>query len=184
MPFCFWPVSYTPGYWYDPEYIIHNEYGSADNTSRPGGPMATAVFASDSNNSTFMILADNSTVASLISSIAANCTYNNGSSSSVPLPYNGSSTSPPLPEQVIQYYRASSAALTLDGYNNTYALEGNSTTVVPLPSWVDVVLLSCLNDTIGEGIPLISAADANCRTLMSLGLLIASILCCLVNVFM
>ncbi|EMD33694.1 hypothetical protein CERSUDRAFT_107993 [Gelatoporia subvermispora B] len=160
FPFVYWPVVWTPGYSYYPPYITHTGYGRADNTSRVGGPMATAIFSSDSNNSTFRILADNSTVASLITSIHANCSYS-GSSSTAPTPYNGSATSWPLPEQVIQYYRASSATLSLDSYNNTDALQGSTTTAIPLPSWVDTVLLDCLNNTIGEAIPLVSGAGIN-----------------------
>lgn len=61
----------------------------------------------------------------------------------------------PRPEQVIQYYRASSIALTLDGYNNsaTYGPEGSPDT--PLPPDVDNTLLSCLNGTIGAAAPLV-----------------------------
>lgn len=133
------------------------QYGLPGNSSRPGGPMAQATFTSNSTNSTFHVLSDNSTVASLINSIDSNCTVGS-SSSSLPFPYNGANTSQPRPEQAVQYYRASSVALTLDGYNNTDALTGANGTV-PLPSWVDNTLLNCLNDTIGLAVPLISSAD-------------------------
>ena len=51
-------------------------------------------------------------------------------------------------------------ALTLDGYNDTSALSDNANTTapVPIPAWVDTTLLDCLNDTIGEAVPLISTS--------------------------
>ena len=55
----------------------------------------------------------------------------------------------PKPEEVIQYYRASSIALTLDGYNDTFALN-QSSTETPLPGWIDQNLLQCVNATIGR----------------------------------
>jgi len=57
----------------------------------------------------------------------------------------------------VQYYRASSVVLALDGYNNTAAL--NDTKPVgppaPLPSTIDVDLLKCINATIGASVPLV-----------------------------
>ena len=98
-------------------------------------------------------MADNSTVAALIGSISANCTIASNSSTA-PVPFNANA-SDPRPEQVVQYYRASSVALTLDGYNDTAALTGDANaTAVPLPTDIDTTLLTCLNDTIGEAVPL------------------------------
>ena len=78
-----------------------------------------------------------------------------------PLQYANDGTSFPQPENVIQYYRASSLALTLDGYNNsaaTYAVQDGSVGDLPLPNTVDVLLLDCLNQTIGLASPLIDGA--------------------------
>ena len=122
--------------------------------------MMEATFTSPTSNSTFHLLADNSTVVSLIGSVSANCTLG-ANSSTTPVVYNSNSTDPsqPRPEQVIQYYRASSVALTLDGYNDTSALAENQTAPdVPLPSWVDQTTLNCLNQTIGQAVPLINGA--------------------------
>jgi len=122
--------------------------------------MTMAMFASNSTNSTFYVLSDNSTVASLITSISANCTIASNSSTA-PSPYNGTA-SQPSPEQAVQYYRASSVVLTLNGYNDTSALSNNTDAMpVPLPTWVDTSLLNCLNYTIGEAVPLISGASSN-----------------------
>ncbi|KAJ7302719.1 hypothetical protein DFH08DRAFT_1089644 [Mycena albidolilacea] len=65
-------------------------------------------------------------------------------------------TSGPTTQEVVQYYRASSVALMLDGYNNTaYFL--TSTDDTPLPESVDKEFLACLNFTIGAAVPLVDA---------------------------
>ena len=122
--------------------------------------MTTAAFISNSTNATtFRILADNVTVVDLISDIQANCSSNlSGSSSNTPSPYNDSLTALPQPEQTIQYYRASSVALTLDGYNNTGALGPDGTPDTLLPTNIDTSLLDCLNQTIGAAVPLIDSS--------------------------
>ncbi|KAH9922879.1 hypothetical protein B0H21DRAFT_701378 [Amylocystis lapponica] len=158
FPYVFWPVVFGVGLGYGAEYLHDNEYGEPNNSSRPGGPMAEATFTSSTSNSTFHVLSDNTTVSALISAVSDNCTL--GMSSTTPSPYNGSAGEP-VPEQGVQYYRASSVLLTLDGYNDTSVLGGNSSaTPVPLPGWVDSTLLDCLNATIGEAVPLFSGADA------------------------
>ena len=125
--------------------------------------MTQAAFSSNTSTSTtspistFHIVADNTTVTSLIASIQANCSISSNSST-IPIPFNANA-SDPLPEQAVQYFRASSVALTLDGYNNTAALavsnvNDSTPAPAPLPSGVDTALLDCLNATIGEAVPL------------------------------
>ena len=57
--------------------------------------------------------------------------------------------------------------LTLDGYNNTVALNQSATlndTDTPLPSWVNSQMLSCVNLTIGAAALLIDdAANSSIR---------------------
>jgi len=115
----------------------------------------------------FFILSDQSTVSSLIGSVNANCSssLDQNNTSKSPTPYTNSSTAP-LPEQVVQYYRASSVVLTLDRYNDTAALNGtqnlNATgPALPFPNGTDTTLLTCLNETIGRAVPLV---DAGART--------------------
>lgn len=122
--------------------------------------MTEATFASSSTNTTFHVLSDNSTVSSLISSIDANCSSSLSSSSSTsPQRYNASLPGTPQPEQAIQYYRASSIVLTLDGYNNsaTFSSDPNATDSA-LPSGIDMTLLDCLNQTIARSAPLVNGA--------------------------
>jgi hypothetical protein len=164
FPFFFWPIVWGGALGAGgAHYLDGHEYGDERNTSRPGGPMFEATFSSNSTNSTFHVLADNSTAVSLISSINANCSslYSTSNSSATPDAYNSTAPGAPNPEQAIQYYRASSVVLTLDGYNNTAALsDDNNTANTPLPGNVDQNLLDCLNQTIGLAVPLISGANS------------------------
>ena len=135
--------------------------------------MTQAVFQDPSSNNTFHLLADNSTVNSLIQSVSANCTISN-STSLTAIPLNTSDPSQPRPEQAVQYYRASSVVLTLDGYNDTAVLSGNvNQTDTPLPSWVNATFLDCLNQTIGAAVPLVDsgAVQWNLPSIGMLGLL-------------
>src|SRR4051794_25596517 len=114
--------------------------------------MTQAAFVSNTPaNTTFHVLADNSTTTTLISTLRSNCSASLSSlTSTYAVPYDPTQPGAPQPEQVVQYYRASSIALTLDGYNDTSALsDDDSLPDVPLPSNIDMTLLNCLNQTIG-----------------------------------
>ncbi|KAG6331340.1 hypothetical protein ID866_7751 [Astraeus odoratus] len=164
------------------------QYGDSFNTTRVGGALMEATFISNNSNpnTTFYLVSDNATVTSLISSISSNCsTYLSTSSSTSPTSFNGSSPSSPRPEQAIQYYRASSVVLALDGYNNSATYSDNSSIPdSPLPSNIDVKLLDCLNQTIGLAAPLVDGAlptlfgTPSIPGLMLLGLLIHWISSC------
>lgn len=120
-------------------------------------------------NTTLHIISDNATVHWLTAFLNADphdpdagygCAnlLNISNSSPGPYPFNGNGTDP-RPEQAIQYYRASSVVLALEGYNNTAALTGDANaTPVPLPS-VDMDMLKCFNDTIGQYVPLFGSAS-------------------------
>ncbi|KAJ8081454.1 hypothetical protein PM082_007299 [Marasmius tenuissimus] len=165
FPFYFWPVVWggaavggTAGYLY-----ASSEYGLADNSSRPGGTLYTASLTSNSTSNsqtTLRILADNSTIVDLLTDITRNCSMYltpGQTTNSSGVSYNMSAPAP-KPEQVIQYYRASSVALTLDGYNNTAVFSNDeSTRDSDFPSGVDLNMINCVNQTIGAGVPLIDA---------------------------
>ncbi|KAJ7504611.1 hypothetical protein B0H11DRAFT_1980327 [Mycena galericulata] len=167
FPFFFWPVVWGPGYNPYAPYIYNNEYGQPGNNTRPGGPQATAVFHSNSTNATmtiFHVISDNATVASLMSDISANCSAwlvtssITNSTTALPTPSN---TTLQKPEQVVQYYRASSVTLMLDGYNNTAIFApANTTADVALPAGIDLQLSECLNATIGRAVPLVDSGLA------------------------
>jgi len=137
----------------------------------------TASFQSNSTSaSTFRILADNATVVALITDITANCSASLSSPSATsPSPYNDTADSPPQPEQIVQYYRASSIALSLDGYNNTAIFEADGTPDVPLPTGIDTTLLDCLNQTIGLAPPLIDGVGSRWAAVPSNGSLLGLI---------
>ncbi|KAI5119151.1 hypothetical protein M0805_005230 [Coniferiporia weirii] len=170
FPFFFWPVIWgtaaAGGAGADAAYLHTTEYGNADNSSRPGGVLTTVAFSSASGNTTMHIVADNATTTSLLSSVAANCSSllaSNSTGGQTVLAFNPSNTSSLQPEQAVEYYRASSIVLTLDGYNDTVALQQNAsanTPPTPLPSWVNVTMLDCLNQTIGAAAPLINGAPS------------------------
>ncbi|VDB88215.1 unnamed protein product [Peniophora sp. CBMAI 1063] len=151
-----------------PTYLNRTEeYGQPTNNSRPGGPLMQVTLRSNTTDSTFHFLADNSTVYSLLPIIRANCSahgnLDNATSSSVPFVYVGNpgNASDPLPTDAVQYYRASSAVLTLEGYNNTIVLSSTPNgTAKSIPSGVDSTLLACLNVTIGFAIPLVDSSGA------------------------
>ncbi|KAF5344379.1 hypothetical protein D9758_013236 [Tetrapyrgos nigripes] len=180
FPFYFWPLVWggavgvgTASYlnaedevhWFilDPSNSdVLYQYGQPNNSTRPGGMEVTAAFQSNYTQTIFRIMSDNETVVSLIQDIHQNCssrlTSNSASSPSQIYLYNTSASDAPKPEQAIQYYRASSAVLTLDGYNNSAAFGANGTTDTPLPDGIDTMLLQCLNGTIGNGITLVDGA--------------------------
>ncbi|KAG5640997.1 hypothetical protein DXG03_006439 [Asterophora parasitica] len=172
FPFYFWPLAWGAagaavggG---TVAYLQSNEYGQPSNTSRPGGPMSAAAFQSSSTSSTFRVLADTDTVTSLLTSLKGNCSSSLDSSrtSTSVSPYGGY----PQPQQVIQYYRASSIALTLDGYNNAAVSSPEGTPDTPLPAGVDTRLMDCLNQTIGLAAPLFSGSAASGPNIGVLGL--------------
>ncbi|KAI9569797.1 hypothetical protein HD554DRAFT_2087454 [Boletus coccyginus] len=166
FPFWFWPVVWNGPGAPAGSYLRAPEYGDSYNTSRVGGSMAEATFTSNSTNTIFHVLSDNATVSSLISSIDANCSSSLSSSSSTsPQAFNASAPDAPQPEQAIEYYRASSIVLTLDGYNNSATLSSDTNaTDSPLQSGIDTTLLDCLNQTIGLSALLISGAGLQWST--------------------
>lgn len=157
--------------------ILDSQYGGSDNSTRPGGPLTFATFTS--TNNTFRFMADNTTVVSIISAVTSNCSAQvlGNSSSIVPIQINATTNSSVLqPEQAVQYYRASSAVLFLDGYNNSNTFSNaNDTQDTPLPAWVDLSFLDCLNSTISHNILLVNGARAFAQ-LSSSGALVLALL--------
>ncbi|EGO04088.1 hypothetical protein SERLA73DRAFT_175836 [Serpula lacrymans var. lacrymans S7.3] len=172
FPFWFWPVIWGGAGAGSGAYLVDREYGDSTNTSRVGGPMVEATFVSNSTNTTFHLLSDNSTVSSLLTSIDSNCSSSLSSSSSTsPVPFNQSASGVPKPEQAVQYYRASSVVLTLDGYNNSATLSNDTSAPdSPLPSGIDTTLLDCLNQTILQAAPLVDGAGMRWSAPSSAGL--------------
>ncbi|KAF7312795.1 hypothetical protein MKEN_00962900 [Mycena kentingensis (nom. inval.)] len=171
FPFYFWPLAFGGGLGYTSHaaYMHSDEYGRPDNSSRPGGAMSTATFQSNFSSpvTTLRLTADNDTITTLIPILAANCsarlTLASALTTAQPMNYSAVETLV-QPESVVQYYRASSVALTLDGYNNSAVFADENTTAANtdtlLPGYVDAVLLGCLNTTIAQNVPLVDGALA------------------------
>ena len=137
------------------------QFGSPSNSARPGGPLATLDYVSAPNrtNTSIQILADTATLHSLSYDIYYSCSmYFNVNMTEGPVAYDtGSDLDEPGPERVIQYYRASSVALILDGYNNSAVYPNGPAEDTPLPTEIDLQMISCFNSTIGGRVPLVEA---------------------------
>ena len=122
--------------------------------------MMQTAFSDKGTNTTLHVVADNSTVHSLIESVATKCALANTALTAVPLS-NTSVTDQPRPEQAVQYYRASSAVLTLDGYVNaaTFDSDANATNT-PISGNLDFGFINCVNQSIGSTIPLVESNGA------------------------
>ncbi|KDQ56799.1 hypothetical protein JAAARDRAFT_79229 [Jaapia argillacea MUCL 33604] len=160
FPFLFYPI---PIY---PDYYGSDVYANLNATQRPGGEITVAIIipqASIPSREIYRIIGDQTSVSSVISSLISSCSVQNTSIT----PFNSSSDIGvyPLPEQIIQWYRASSFGLSLDTYNNSASLPSNmppsnSTPALPpnadtpLPLGLNQTWLQCINTTIGASLPL------------------------------
>lgn len=155
-------TTYT--YTYHLTHLPLLQYLHANNTERPGGNLVTAVLQPSFNISsiTYRLVGDNASVIAVFDALVVNCSIVN--SSSAITPFTPSPSTWPLPEQVVQYYRASSFALSLDVYNNTASLPSNQPTSnnsappniadTALPSGLNITFLACVNMTVGASVPL------------------------------
>lgn len=160
-------------------------------TGRPGGNLVSAIVQPSYNTSsvTYRLVGDNSSVSAVFAAVVANCSVANNTNSIVaftPSDDDDSSGPWPLPEQVIQWYRASSFALTLDGYNNTAALpsnqpSSNSTTNftrlgdTPLPTNLNMTFLNCVNYTTGASVPLMDPTSNKLNAAQITGIVVGGI---------
>lgn len=121
--------------------------------------MVSAAFKSGNTGTIYRVLADNITVISLSQEINNKCSSLIGDSNVSPIG-NNSDSSQAQPEQALQYYRASSVVLTMDGYNNSATFGPEGTPDTQLPNGLDTVLLDCLNNTIGSAVPLVDSGSS------------------------
>ncbi|CAE6435149.1 unnamed protein product [Rhizoctonia solani] len=183
FPFYYWPVYVGPR-----EYYGSSEYGPANSTERPGGPMYTiSVYTTDAKYNTsdvYRILGDQDSVATVLSALQTNCSVAGGTMFNYDPTSDDLAHSLPRIESIIQWYRSSSFALSLDGYNNSAsavtpaALSNNTQQLVtalipptPLPSNLNRAFLDCVNYTTANSVPLIDAGFSNLPPINGLGLL-------------
>ncbi|KAH7089389.1 hypothetical protein BKA62DRAFT_726718 [Auriculariales sp. MPI-PUGE-AT-0066] len=170
FPFVFWPIVFGGaagglGYLAGPLAQVRLQLQLL-NQSSPGTRNAIYQFVSDQETVDAMVpLLGKCSVTTPITRVAFN--NNNGD---------------PRPEQIVLYYRASTAMLSNDGYNNTAALKDNATdvdTVAFQPQGDSATLYQCLNQTIADQIPLATVVDDSTMLLASSNLQLALLMFCL-----
>ncbi|CAE6439226.1 unnamed protein product [Rhizoctonia solani] len=183
FPYYYWPIYVGPH-----EYYGSSEYGPANSTERPGGPMYTiSVYTTDAKYNTsdvYRILGDQDSVATVLAALKSNCSVAGGTVFNYDPTSDDLAHSLPRVESIIQWYRSSSFALSLDGYNNSAsavtpaALSNNAHQLVtamipatPLPSQLNRAFLDCVNYTTAASLPLIDAGFSNLPPVNGLGLL-------------
>lgn len=165
FPYCFVPRSVWPLTFGSVGYYGSREYRD-DASERPGGnvtqyTLAPPATVTDTGANQFALYGDANSVDATFQQLISSCQVGSTPAQNFTVNFN----------QAVQYYRGSSFALLLNGYNNTQPpIEGNgtdtgstdATTSAPLPTSVDSSYLSCLNTTVGNTVPLIDdAANAS-----------------------
>lgn len=180
FPFFFHPISYGQYPGHGSSYIYNQEYGEPDKKTRPGGPLRYIIIQPPKSlvagpypeipPMTLYAIGDEQSLKEIEQQIKWKCTtsYYNGwvfadrVRISKPKKFKGPAEDPngPIPEQAVAYYRASSAALLLVGYNNTAQATDGVHEDSPLPSVANTKFFRCINATIGESLPLVISMDA------------------------
>jgi len=138
-------------------FFTQDYYGLPQNTSRPGGEVVGVTITPNANKSVqFHLISDRHSATEVKNAIQGNC-----SSVTVGEPTAFNSTNGVRPDTVVQFYRGDSAAILLQGYDNTREMPGRPDLVPnpPFPSSVNMSTWTCLNYTIGESIPLMNSAS-------------------------
>lgn len=160
FPFIFWPVAFGAGY--------GGYYGSRelDRDGRPGGNMTQYTLTpptnvTDATANSFALYGDANSVDAVFQRVKVDCGVQNDLAQNFSL----------NPNQAVQYYRGSSFALMLNGYNNTQPLNttdasGNDTVPITNPAppitsvqGVDTNYFNCLNGSVARNVPLLEATD-------------------------
>ncbi|GAA5822518.1 hypothetical protein JCM11251_006365 [Rhodosporidiobolus azoricus] len=184
FPYGYWPLYYGSG------YHGNDEYGPYSNSSRPGGSLAVTSFtappsAGTENAPQYMLYGDTNSINSAWSAISSNCSAaavygqppipvsQNGTydTSPNPAPFASSNTSatllPPLdPQNVLEFYRASSFALyaffennavnnpnATEGYSRPAGVDSSATYFYP-SSARNSTFETCVNQTIALALPI------------------------------
>ena len=100
----------------------------------------------------FFLVSDNFTIYETRDTINTTCGSTINASFSDPILVN--STGNIQPGNLVQFYRGDSAAMFLQGYNNTGERPGAAVPNPPFPSGANLNAWKCFNETIGTSIPL------------------------------
>jgi hypothetical protein len=139
---------------------------------RPGGNTSTVPVksSSSSTNETYHLVGDAASVRAVLTALISNCSAQD-TTGQIAVFARDASVPSVYPEQAVQYYRASSFALTLDGYNNTASLASNQPAYnntappamadTPLPMSLNTTFLQCLNTTTAFALPVVEDTPAS-----------------------
>jgi hypothetical protein len=111
------------------------------------------------NSTTLKVIADYFSAGVLAQAIDANCSdLIQSLAGTSPLAFDFNFTSDPdlpRPAEVIQYYRASTAALALAGFDQNMVSGEGPSGQPSIPDWVGNEFVVCVNESIGQMIPLV-----------------------------
>lgn len=148
FPYGVWPI-----YW-GSNYTGSDEYGPSLDPFRPGGQLVT-IPVSKTSSETYYLVGDRDSAILVMTSMVTWC----HAIPAWPSLFDPTSLTSVRPENIIQYYRASSFALAYLGYNNTFALNNTSTEATesdPLPNDIlNSTFRSCVDAAIADAIPIL-----------------------------
>jgi hypothetical protein len=143
----------------DGQYNDHEDKRPGGNTS-----IVPVKSSSASTNETYHLVGDAASVRAVLAALISNCSAQD-TTSQIAVFARDASVPAVYPEQAVQYYRASSFALTLDGYNNSASLVGNQpadnntappdVADTPLPGSLNMAFLECVNVTTAFALPVV-----------------------------
>ena len=109
----------------------------------------------------FYLIGDSSSVPLVQAALVTSCNATNLDEPLTklvyPIPDRTNITNYPDATEIIQFYRASSFALALDGFNASALPDTTLSAVDALPASVDRAFLECINSTIASTIPIMDA---------------------------
>lgn len=164
-------------------HIYENEYGHPDKKQRPGGPLHFITIQPPKSLTkgpypeippmSLYVIADKPSLDAVKAAVKWACPRSDFSGwvfaekvrVTKPKRFLGPARDPkgPAPEQAVGYYRGSSTALLLAGYNNTAQMIDSSLQDLqdtPFPSVANTAFFQCINSTIGESLPLVIGMGA------------------------
>jgi hypothetical protein len=190
FPFGFYPI-YLPS----PYLPSTDEYSpSAQGSDRPGGDMGAQLVASKllgPSAGQFYLIGDSSSVSLVDTALVVNCNTTDlipftNLTNTVPDSDSSNTMFHPKATEIVQFYRASSFALALVGFNASVlpAVSDSAPYAgIPLdalPDYVDRPLLQCINRTIAFIIPIMDSPQKHKLTTGEIiGIVIGSIVAAL-----
>ena len=132
----------------------------------------------------FYLIGDLSSVSVAQAALTVNCNATSADEPFTaliyPTPDGTNITHYPETTEIIQFYRTSSFALALSGFNASVLPEGTVSANAALPNSVDRVFLQCINSTIASTIPISDARkERHLRSAVKLTTILSGVICLL-----